>query len=77
MSTLLTRKFWEDAAERAIKTVAQSMVALLGAGAVGLLDVNWLAMLSTSGLAGLVSLLTSIGSAQLTNTDSASLTKEV
>lgn len=50
-------------AERAIKTVAQSAVALITANATGLLDVDWIQLLSVSGLAGLVSVLTSIASA--------------
>lgn len=69
-------KTWAlDAAERAIKTVAQSMVAILSAGAVGLLDVDYIALLSVSGLAGLVSLLTSVASAQVGD-GSASLVKK-
>lgn len=69
-------KTWAlDAGERAVKTVAQSMVAMLSAGAIGLLDVNYVALMSVSGLAGLVSLLTSVASAQ-TGDGSASLVVE-
>lgn len=57
-----SKKFWQDAAERAIKTVAQTAVALLGTGAIGLLDVDWVQVASVSALAGIVSVLTSIGS---------------
>lgn len=45
---------------RAIKTAAQTAVALLTTGAVGILDVDWLAVLSASALAGIVSVLTSL-----------------
>ena len=62
MSTLTTTAFWKATAERAVKTVAQSAVALITAQATGLLDVEWLALASISGLAGLVSVLTSIAS---------------
>ena len=69
---MFTKLFWMDSIERSIKTVAQSMVALLSAGIVGLLDVQWVALLSVSGLAGLISLLTSVASSGTGN--SASLT---
>lgn len=45
---------------RAIKTLAQTMVALIGTGAVGFTDLDWLKILSVSGVAALLSLLTSI-----------------
>ena len=67
MSTLATATFWKATAERAIKTVAQSAVALITAQATGLLDVEWLALASISGLAGLVSVLTSIASSGVGN----------
>lgn len=57
-----SKQFWRDTAERAIKTVAQTAVALLGTGAIGLLDVDWVQVASVSALAGIVSVLTSIGS---------------
>ena len=45
---------------RAIKTFAQTMVALIGTGAVGFTDLDWLRILSVSGVAALLSLLTSV-----------------
>ena len=45
---------------RAIKTFAQTMVALIGTGAVGFTDLDWLKILSVSGVAALLSLLTSV-----------------
>lgn len=44
---------------RALKTVAQTAVATIGVSAL-LSDVNWIAVLSTSALAGVLSILTSI-----------------
>jgi hypothetical protein len=69
---LTTRKFWADAAERAVKTFAQSLLALGLTNASGLLDVNWAGALSGAGLAAAVSVLTSVGSSTVGD-DSASL----
>lgn len=44
---------------RAIKTVAQTAVAMIGTSVL-MSDVNWLAVLSASILAGILSLLTSL-----------------
>jgi hypothetical protein len=69
---LRTSKFWKDAAERALKTFAQSAVAIL-ALSTGLIDVSWVHAASVAGLAALVSLLTSVGSAGVGSSESASL----
>lgn len=59
---MFTKTFLKDTAERAVKTFVQSMVAVMTAGATGVLDVDWVNALSVSLLATLVSVLTSIGS---------------
>ena len=42
-------KTWVKAAlVRAVKTMAQTAVSLLGTGAMGILDVDWLAVISAS-----------------------------
>lgn len=53
-------KVWlKAAAVRAIKTVAQTAVAMIGTSVV-IADVNWVMVLSASALAGVLSILTSI-----------------
>jgi r1t holin len=64
MSVLSSKLFWYDALERSVKTVAQTLVAMLTAsGVFNLFSVNWGDTLSVAGLAGLISILTSVGSA--------------
>lgn len=48
------------AAIRAVKTMAQTAVALIGTQAAGILEVDWPAIASASALAGVLSILTSI-----------------
>ena len=52
--------WWKAAAVRAVKTMAQTAVALIGTGAMGILDVDWIAVASASALAGVLSILTSV-----------------
>lgn len=54
-----TKKWLRAAAVRAVKTVAQTAVATIGAAAV-LSEVNWAVVASASVLAGVLSLLTSV-----------------
>lgn len=51
--------WWKAAGIRAIKTVAQCAVATIGTSVL-ISEVNWMAVLSASALAGVLSLLTSV-----------------
>lgn len=53
------RKWLKAAGIRALKTVAQTAVASIGVAAV-ISEVNWIAVASSSLLAGILSILTSI-----------------
>ena len=53
------KKWLKCAGIRAIKTMAQTAVALIGVGTV-MSDINWIQVLSASILSGILSLLTSI-----------------
>jgi hypothetical protein len=62
---VFSRYFWRATAERAVKSFAQSLLALLSAQQIGLLDVAWVASLSTAGMVTLLSVLTSLASTQV------------
>lgn len=57
---MFSKDFWKGAAERGIKTIAQTALAYFVIGTTGILDVDWVAIGSVSAAAGLASLLTSI-----------------
>lgn len=64
---IFTSAFLRGAGERAVKTFAQSLVAVITAAEViGILDVDWAGALGAAALAAVLSLLTSIGSAEFT-----------
>lgn len=56
---MLTKKWWYAALIRAARTVAQTAVASISTTAL-ISEVNWLAVLSASVLAGILSMLTSL-----------------
>jgi hypothetical protein len=61
---MFTKEFWLNyAAERAIKTIAQTALAYIGTGSIGLFEIDWNSLISLSLGAGLLSILTSIVSA--------------
>ncbi|MFH9070297.1 holin [Streptomyces alboflavus] len=60
-----TAAFWKATAERAVRTFAQALAAVLVAGATNLLDVAWGAALGTAGMAALLAVLTALGSVKV------------
>lgn len=60
-----SKEYWikwiKAALVRAIRTVCQTAVALIGTNAIGITEVNWVGVASGAALAGIVSLLTSLG----------------
>jgi threonine dehydrogenase-like Zn-dependent dehydrogenase len=60
MMKMFSVEFWSYAGERAIKTIAQTAIAFLGSGSVGLFTIDWAGLASVSLGAGLLSILTSV-----------------
>ncbi len=56
-SSMNTKAFWTSTLERTIRTMAQTALGILGTVGVGLLDVDWEALASATGLAGLMTVL--------------------
>ena len=56
----MNKAWWRAAGIRAIKTMAQTGVALIGTGAVGFTDLDWARIASVAGVAAVLSLLTSV-----------------
>ncbi len=52
--------FIKDMLERAGRTAAQAALAVIGSGTIGLLDADWLNILSVSLMAAIVSMLWSV-----------------
>lgn len=59
MENLSSKKWWMASLNRCIRTVAQTMIAMIPVG-ISINEVSWLTVIGTSLLAGILSLLTSI-----------------
>lgn len=59
MKEIFTKRWFEAAAIRAIKTTAQAFIASIGTAAI-MQDVNWPMVISASILAGILSFATSL-----------------
>lgn len=60
MKNLKNKVWWEAALTRAIKTMAQTCVALAGTNSIYITDINFMAIISASLLAAFISIATSI-----------------
>lgn len=72
---MYNKKFLEDLAERAIKTFAQTFLALVGSDMAGIFTIATVDTLKVSLGAALLSVLSSIASTQVGDPESASATK--
>lgn len=59
-SRYASKDFWVDVADRAVSTTAQAAIGVLTAGVTGILQVDPIQLASVAGLAGAVSVLTSV-----------------
>ena len=55
-----TKTWFKAAGMRAVKTMAQAALAVIGTGTIGLMDVDWPNIVSITLMAGVCSLLTSV-----------------
>lgn len=54
------RIFFTETAERAVKTFCQTALGMLGVGGIGIMEVDWVSIVSVSMTALVISVLTSI-----------------
>ncbi len=65
MSIYITRAFWVDAAERAVKTCAQTALAVIGVDQLDIIAADWAAIASIAVGGAVLSVLSSIASARI------------
>lgn len=54
------KKWLKAAGIRAVKTIAETALAVIGTNAVGITDVDWIGLLSACLLSGIITLLTCV-----------------
>lgn len=72
---MFSKRFWVLASERAIKTFAQTFLAMVGVQALDVLHADWVGLLSVSVGAAFLSYLMSIVSAEIGTKGTPSLVK--
>lgn len=65
---MFTASFWKATGERAVKTLAQSLIAVLAVGQTTVLSVDWTQALAVAATATLLSVLSSVASSGFGNT---------
>jgi hypothetical protein len=70
---VFTAAFWKDAAERAVATAAQALIAVLGVDGLDWLQVDAKGIAATASGAALLSVLKSLVASKVNDPDSASL----
>lgn len=60
MSIYMKKSFWAGTAERAVKTLAQAALAMIGTNAVAITHLDWANILAVAATAAIVSVLTSL-----------------
>ena len=75
-SIYFTKAFFLATLERSIKTFAQTLVAVLGVGFLDILKTDWVQSLSVAAGAAVLSILTSVASAEIGKMGGPSLTTE-
>ena len=77
MSVYTTKAFWVAAGERAVKTAAQTAASILGVDALfSVADADWAQIGSVAAGAAVLSLVTSVASAEVAGTEGPSLAGE-
>lgn len=69
-------KFWKGTLERAIRTAAQAVLALLSTDVAGILSVDWVQTVSVAGMAAFLSVLMSIVATGVGDHESPSFIRE-
>ena len=62
-----TKAYWQSTFERAVKTLAQSLIAILAVGQTNILTVDWRAAGAVAATATILSVLSSVASAGVGN----------
>jgi len=70
---IFTAMFWKDAAERAVATAAQALVAVLGVDGLDWLQIDGRGIAATAAGAAVLSVLKSLVASRVNDPDSASL----
>lgn len=65
MTIYTTPYFWFGVLDRAIKTFAQTIIALIGTNVIAIHELHWVTILSVSATATLLSVLTSVATPEI------------